>query len=305
MALLTAPESSRPRIAAVGTWDGVHLGHRHLLAHLISEGERRTLAPTAVTFATHPLATVRPERVPRMLCTLDERVRRLHEAGVMDVVVLDFDENLRRLTAREFLEMLRRDYGVEAVILGFNNSFGSDRLGSFEDYREAGAQVGVEVLCAPEWCAGEEHVSSSAVRRLIAEGAVEHAAALLSRPVTLSGMVVEGKQLGRTIGFPTANLAVSADAAVPGPGVYAADALLHTGERHRAIVNIGYRPTVDRSPDARESIEAHLLNFHGDLYGHPVTLTFLKRLRDEQRFPDLTALRAQLTRDAAAARQIR
>lgn len=304
MALLTAPDSSCPRIAAVGTWDGVHLGHRHLLAHLIDEGRRRGLAPTAVTFATHPLATVRPERVPRLICSLEERVSRLHDAGVTDVVVLTFDEQLRRLTAREFLEMLRRDYGVRAVMLGFNNSFGSDRLNGFDAYRRAGAEAGVEVLCAPEWCAGEEHVSSSVVRHLIAEGAVDHAAALLSRPVTISGTVVGGKQVGRTIGFPTANLEVSATAAIPGPGVYAADATLPGGERHRAIVNIGHRPTVDHSPDARQTIEAHLLDFNGDLYGLTLSLGFLRRLRSEQRFPTLAALRSQLKQDAAAARQL-
>lgn len=311
MALLTAPDTSRQRIAAVGTWDGVHLGHCHLLAQVITEGRERSLVPAAVTFSTHPLATVRPDRVPRLICPLAERVRRLEAAGIEDVVVLDFDESLRSLTAREFLTMLRRDYAVEALVLGFNNSFGSDRLSGIDAYREAGRQAGVTVIAATEWRSGSESVSSSAVRRLIAAGDVGHAAALLGHPVTLSGTVVAGKQLGRTIGFPTANLQVAAGSAIPGPGVYAADALIdpdgrRSGEsvRHRAIVNIGYRPTVDRSPDAAETIEAHLLDFHGDLYGRTLTLSFLQRLRDEQRFPDLAALTARLREDAEAARMV-
>lgn len=302
MATICAPDTSRPRIAAVGTWDGVHAGHRHILSRLTELARTHRLTPSVVTFPAHPLAIVRPERVPALICSVPERVRRLESEGVEDVILLHFDEALRSMTAEGFMAMLRRDYRVEAILLGFNNSFGSDRLSSHELYVETGKRVGVKVFEAPEWREGDTPVSSSMIRRLVSAGDVGAAAVVLGHPVSVEGTVSPGKQLGRTIGFPTANILPTPGRLIPGNGVYAADAYSPTFDgRRRAIVNIGTRPTVD-GPGAGVTIEAHLLDFYGDLYGAALRLDFLCRLRGEQQFPSLDALCAQLRNDASAAR---
>lgn len=304
MPVVEQTDNSVQRIAAIGTWDGVHRGHRHLLSFLSDEAQKLGLRPSVVTFRSHPLATVRPERVPRLICSVEERVNRLEQAGIEDVILMDFDDRLRSLTAREFMHLLKDEYGVTALVLGFNNSFGSDRLQDIEAYKAIGDEIGMTVIQAPEWRADDDAVSSSAVRHLIAQGDVERAGSWLSVPVTLSGEVVKGQQLGRTIGFPTANIKTAPELAIPASGVYVAEAITADGVTHRAIVNIGKRPTVDKSAEPVTTVEAHLLDFDGDLYGSVLTLKFIKRLRDEQRFPSLDALTAQLKADAQAARSI-
>ena len=210
------------RIAAIGTFDGVHLGHRAVVDYLVEEGTRRGLVPAVVTFSSHPLAVVRPERVPLALCTLEQRILRLNEAGVHDVIVLPFDEKLRRMTARDFIAFLHAGYGVEAIVLGFNNSFGSDRLKEFDGYVDAASTIGVEILQAPRYeYSGFGEASSTAIRHLIASGDVAMASRLLGHAVSLSGQVIGGRRIGRTIGFPTANLQIDPSCAIPAEGVYA------------------------------------------------------------------------------------
>lgn len=315
------PSQSLPklprRIAAVGTFDGVHRGHQAVVGYLVAQGKARGLVPAVVTFSSHPLAVVRPERVPKSLCSVEQRTARLREAGVDDVILLTFDETLRQLTARDFIAMLHDRYGVDAIVLGFNNSFGSDRLKDFDDYVRAAAESDVEILPAPRY----DHlgfggdVSSTAIRHLIASGDVDSAARLLGHPVTLSGEVVGGKRLGRTIGFPTANLQVDSSCAVPAEGVYACRAFVGVdgsgcdvdAAQHPcvpAMVNIGRRPTVDTSADPLVTVEAHLIGFNGDLYGSVISLEFVQRIRDERRFDSLEALIAQLEADRAATEEI-
>ncbi len=291
------------KIAAIGTWDGVHPGHRFVLDALVAEGAKLGLEPVVVTFRTHPLSVVAPERAPRYLSSLAERVAMLSEAGAADVITLDFDNSLRALTAARFLSMLRDRYNVKVVMLGFNNSFGSDRLKGVEAYR-AVAPEGMTVIQIPEYEGDSGHVSSSLIRKLISDGDVAGAARSLGRLYSIRGRVVGGRRLGRTIGFPTANLAVDPGRLLPGAGVYAADAVLSNGLRFRAVVNIGYRPTVDRSVRPRMTVEAHLLGFSGDLYSSTVILYFLDRIRREERFPSVEALRAAISRDAAVAHNI-
>lgn len=291
------------KIAAIGTWDGVHPGHRFVLDALVAKGAELGLEPVAVTFRSHPLSVVAPERAPRYLSSLADRVAMLREAGAADVITLDFDNSLRAMTAARFLSMLHDRYNVKAVMLGFNNSFGSDRLKGVEAYR-AVAPEGMTVIQIPEYEGDSGRVSSSLIRKLISDGDVAGAARRLGRLYSIRGRVVGGRRLGRTIGFPTANLAVDSGRLLPSAGVYAADAVLSNGLRFRAVVNIGYRPTVDRSVRPRMTVEAHLLGFSGDLYSSTVILYFLDRIRREERFPSVEALKAAISRDAAMARNI-
>lgn len=293
---------SKGRIATVGMFDGVHLGHRHLLHTLISEGAERRLTPMAVTFNTHPLKVVKSSRqAPPSVTTLSERLQLLESTGLDECLLLDFTQQLMSLTARDFLRMLRDDYGVMAFVTGFNNRFGCDTALTFDDYCNIAAEENIELIRASEFSTGRHDsvISSSAIRTLIAtDGNVTEAAMMLGRPYSLSGTVVHGKALGRTIGFPTANLRPdSPDKIIPLKGVYACQATIsdQSGDVLPAMVNVGDRPTFDDSLGL--SIEAHIIGLNHDIYGQPLTLHFLRRLRDERRFHSPQALKEQLSID--------
>lgn len=277
--------------AAIGTFDGVHRGHEAVLSTLTLLARQRGLTPIAVTFDRHPLDLIAPERAPKAITTVERKSRLLRQAGVSPVV-LPFDEELRSTTAREWMQRLKRDYGVEAIVVGYDNTFGSDGINlSIADYRRLSREIGIDIVEAPF----VEGISSSAVRKAIAEGDVERAAAMLGRPYRLSGTVVDGNRLGRTIGFPTANINPDPTLITPADGVYSATAILNDGSSHPAMVNIGRRPTVRRGE--QRTIEAHIIDWKGDLYGSPIALDLKARLRDEIRFNSIEALREQLEKD--------
>lgn len=283
------------RIAVVGTFDGVHQGHQFLLQVLIDEAHNRGLESTVITFAQHPLATIRPHDVPSMLSTLDERLARLVKCNVECCVVLDFNQQLQQLTAREFLEMICRDYGVKVLVMGFNTQFGKDCIKGVEQYRAIGKEVGVEVIQAPEYGSG---VCSSAIRQHILSGKISEANEALGYCYSLSGKVVKGKQLGRTIGFPTANIEVTDEKKhLPATGVYVVNVNIpHLGKTYRGMLNIGRRPTVDVD-NAPLSIEVHIIDFEGDIYDKEINVEFIRFIREEHPFPSLNALIDQLTLD--------
>lgn len=293
--------SDRGHIAVVGTFDGVHRGHRFLLEELRSRGEATGLSPMVVTFAAHPLSVVRPDAAPKLLTTLPERLKLLREEGACNVVVLPFDELLRQMSAREFMTMLRDSRGVKALLVGFNHRFGCDRLEELADYRRIGREIGVDVTKADEYRPADGiAISSSAIRKNILDGDVAAAARSLGRGYSIAGTVGRGKQLGRTIGFPTANVMdVDSDKILPATGVYAATVTVGNQPR-RAVVNVGHRPTVDCSIDAPLSIEAHIPGFDDDLYGSPIEVAFDSRIRGERRFNSLDELRSQIALDIAS-----
>lgn len=274
------------KAAVVGVFDGVHAGHRHLLHQLKEIARRRGLKPVAVTFSRHPLELVAPGAVPSQICTADERERLLRKEGV-EPLWLDFTPELRAMTAKQFLELLRAK-GVGLLLMGFNNRIGSDR--------RCGAELtdgAVEVLTADELPEGG--VSSSEVRGAVESGDMERAARMLGRPFALEGEVIAGRQVGRTIGFPTANIRVRPGMLMPPNGVYEAA----VGDR-KAVVNIGCRPTLDNGSDI--TVEVHLLDFDGNLYGKTLSVEFLRRLRREMKFGSLDELKAQISRDIESVR---
>lgn len=275
------------KAAVIGVFDGVHLGHQYLLQQLAAEARKRSLEPVVLTFDSHPLELVNPEAVPPLICSLEERLNRLREAG-MTPMTLHFTPEMRRMSAREFCEYLRT-LGVDLLLMGFNNRIGSDRRYGVDLTDEP-----IEILVAPELPGAG--VSSSAVRKAVTSGDMELAAKLLGRPFAIEGEVVKGRQIGRTIGFPTANIRPSSSRPLlPAIGVYAGRA-----GSHSAVINIGCRPTLNNGSDI--SIEAHLLDFHGDLYGRRLRLEFLRRLRPEQKFNSLDELKAQIQKDIDNAR---
>ncbi len=284
-----------PAAAAIGTFDGVHRGHEAVIAKLRDVSDERHLTPIAVTFDRHPLDLIAPERAPKAITTIERKARLLKDAGVTPVV-LPFDETMRATTALDWMRRLKRDYNVAAIVVGYDNTFGSDGVNlSIADYRRLGQSLGIDIIEAPFVAA----VSSSAIRKAVGEGDVKRAAEMLGRPYRLTGTVVDGNRLGRTIGFPTANINPDPTLAIPADGVYAATAILSDGSKHPAMVNIGRRPTVRRGE--QRTIEAHVINWKGDLYGSQIGLDFTSRLRDEVRFNSIEALRAQLEKDRLAA----
>lgn len=282
----------KPKVAAIGTFDGVHRGHRSVLGVLTDFAKSQGMEAIAITFNQHPLALIDPSRIPNELTPLWKKKKLLAEAGALPHV-LDFDEPLRATTAAQWMKKLKDDFGVKALVIGYDNTFGCDGVNlSIEDYKKLGEKEGIDILTAEE----VKGVSSSAIRKAIAAGDVESAHKMLGRPYSITAKVEKGNNLGHTLGFPTANINIPEGQAIPKAGVYAAIVkTLDDGVKHPAMVNIGVRPTVMRGDDM--VIEAHLINWQGNLYDKEITVRFLQRLRDEKKFESIEALRQQLDSD--------
>lgn len=282
----------------VGTFDGVHRGHQTVLRMLREESGRLGLAPLVVTFDRHPLETVAPERAPGLIMDPDSRDALIRGCGV-EVERVAFTEDVRRMTAAEWMRRLVGEYGASMLLLGYDNTFGSDGMVmTSDDFRAEGQRIGLRVEVAPA-VAG---CSSSAVRKALAAGDTMLAASILGRPFSIRGVVGRGRQLGRTIGMPTANVEASPRQLVPAPGVYAARACVPLSGKtavYDAVVNVGTSPTVTDCGVMR--IEAHLLGFSGDLYDRDIRIEFGTKIRDERKFHSLDDLRAQIEADIRAA----
>ena len=289
-----APEwlaSTQRRVAAVGFFDGVHRGHQLLARHVLEAAHRLDMRPTLLTFDRHPQTLFHPNSSTPLLCTRAERHSLLRDLGA-DIFELRFTSDMASLDARHFMsEVLMQQLNVGALVVGYDHRFGSDAgAGSFELYDRIGQELGLCVIKAPEL--QDDHVSSSAIRRALSAGDVEGAARMLGRQYTWTGEVVHGQAIGRTLGFPTANLqATDPQKLLPARGVYA---VLADGQP--AMLNIGTRPTIDSH--GPQTVEAHLLvDNHPNLYGRTMTLTFVGRLRQEQRFDSEADLIRQLHED--------
>lgn len=290
------------KVVAVGMFDGVHCGHRHLLDTLRRIAADEGLQAAVVTFTEHPASLLRPDEQPPALMPLPSRIKVLESAGIDKVITLDFNAELASLTAAEFLAKLKKEHGVRHLLIGFNTKMGSDRVSTLQQFRAICRPLGIKVTQADEYIHPETPaLSSTTVRQALSVGDVAGACKLLGRPYRIEGTVVQGNAVGRTIGFPTANLEPAPGIALPAGGVYAAYATVD-GSRFPAMVNIGHRPTLD--DNRKPTVEAHLLDTDMNLYGKTMAVDFIGRLRDEQKFPSLEALQSQLTRDAAATRAL-
>lgn len=275
------------RIATIGFFDGVHKGHRYLFKQLNEEAAARGLKPLIVTFEEHPRTVLQSDYIPKLLSTKEERKALLSAYG--EVVMLRFS-TIRDLTAEQFMIRLKKEYGVEVLLMGYDHRFGSDGLRNPEDYCRVGAKQGIEVLRMEEYQDGTQHVSSTEIRTALEKGDVERAKELLGRPYALFGKVVHGKGLGRTIGFPTANIEPEEpNKIIPMAGVYMVDCLLVIGDccTMPGICNI----------DSQGVIEVHLLGYKGNLYGQNLTIQFMQFIRKERQFHSLDELQQQIKAD--------
>jgi riboflavin kinase / FMN adenylyltransferase len=298
-----AARSPRPTVLTIGNFDGVHLGHRALIDRTVALAQTLDAPAVVLTFDPHPAALLRPDRVPAALQSVTERSESLRVAGIDEVVVLAFDAELAALEPEAFItELLVGRLGVRAVVVGENFRFGRGARGDVALLTRLGSELGFAVEAVP-LVAGEAAVlSSTAIRAALAEGDVAAVARALGRPFTLTGEVVVGEGRGRTLGIPTANVAVPPGRALPADGVYACEAWTGAGQRFAAVTNIGRRPTFD---GVGRTVEAHLLDAPADLdlYGAPVTLAFRARIRGEERFAGPEALIARIRADIAIARE--
>lgn len=273
------------RIATIGFFDGVHKGHRFLFEQLQKQAKEKNLAPLIVSFRDHPRAVLKSDFVPQLLSSVEERETLLQRYG--EVLMLDF-KDVQPLTAEQFMVFLRDQYQVTTLLMGYDHHFGSDHLHRPQEYHYLGERIGVAVLTMPEFTDSEFHVSSTDIRAALREGKVVMAAELLGRPYTIIGEVVHGKGLGRTIGFPTANIRpLAPEKITPKSGVYMVRVDTPHNDNTIAFANI----------DQNGLIEVNIPSFKGDLYGEHLKIRFVRFIREEKHFDSLEELKAQLKED--------
>ncbi len=289
---------------SVGSYDGIHRGHQQVLSTLVSLAREHGLAPAVVTFDQHPARVIRPENAPMLLTNHDQRLELFAGLGIEYLYLLTFDEERSQTSDRDFVtDVLVDRMNVRQIVVGSNFHFGKGRSGSVDTLRDYGEQLGFDVAGLDLFADDDavEPISSTVIRRALAGGDIESVNAMLGRPFETRGDVVKGDQRGRSIGFPTANVAFRQGWAWPAEGVYAAWVTLDDGRRMQAAVNIGMRPTFHQH--AQEPIlEAHLLDFDEDLYGREIVVEFVAFLRSERRFNGIDEISEQLKKDVDAAR---
>ncbi len=295
------PPDVQGTVVTVGTFDGVHLGHRAVLNEIGRRARRRDMHSVLVTFDRHPLTVVSSDAAPGMLTTPDEKKEILSQSGLDYVAFLPFTHALSRLAPESFVRrILAERFRVRELVIGYDHGFGRARSGDIGLLRRIGAEQGFDVDVVPAVRVDGQAVSSTAIRALVAEGRVEAAAALLGRPYSFRGPVVHGLGRGHDLGFPTANIpAPSGSKLLPCQGIYAVRASLRTDIRD-GLLHLGPRPTFAGSPP---SIELFILDFDRDIYGETVRVEFLKRLRDVRPFSSADALVQQMQVDEETARQ--
>jgi len=290
----------RETILTIGAFDGVHRGHQVLISPVVTRARAAGRLSGVITFHPHPAVVLAPHRAPRYLTTPGEKVAVLERLGVDLVVLLTFDERLATTPARDFVEMVSWRLRMQELWVGADFSLGRNREGNVAYLRQLGQELGYEVHIVEPLLVDGQVVSSSRIRRLLAEGEVEGAARLLGRYPRVSGEVVEGARRGHSLGFPTANLEVRPERAVPANGVYAVFAQLGR-QRYAAVANVGVRPTFD---NGQRIVETYILDFEGDIYGCDLVVDFVARLRKERRFEKVEDLIEQIGKDSEMARSI-
>lgn len=295
-----SPHLQTPTVLTMGVFDGLHVGHQTIIRRVVERAAALACTPTVVTFDPHPRAVLHPETAPPLLQTLGQRLEALRILGVRQTLVLPFNRELAALTAAEFAQtILFTALRPREIHLGENFVFGRGRQGNIATLRCLGADYGCAAYEVEAVVLRGKRVSSTRLREAIQSGRINLARRMLMRPYGVEGEVVAGRRLGRTIDFPTANIAV-VNRVLPADGVYVTATLIQ-GVWRRSVTNIGFRPTV--GGDSRRMVETHILDFDGDLYGTALRTRFLHRLRPERKFAGLEELRAQIARDVARARR--
>ena len=284
-----------PTVATIGFFDGVHLGHRFLIQQVKVAATQTGWQSSIITFPVHPRQVIQSEFQPQLLSSPEEKIELLASTGVANCILLPFTRELSQLTAYEFMQLLYDKYKVRMLVIGYDHRFGHNRAETFEDYCRYGRELGIHIMQASAYTQEQDKVSSSAIRRALQTGDIRTATKFLGYHYYLEGTVVDGYKVGRKIGFPTANLRVDfPNKLIPSIGVYAAYVYVN-GEKHKGMLNIGYRPTINNGTDL--SIEVHILDFQGDIYHQKMRIEFIDFLRPEEKFNSVDELVLQMQKD--------
>ena len=291
----THPQALTPSVATIGFFDGVHLGHRHLINQVKMAASLNGWCSSIITFPVHPRQVIQSDYQPSLLSSPEEKIELLSQTGVDNCILLPFTQELSRLTAWEFMQLLYDKYKVRMLVIGYDHRFGHNRVETFEDYCRYGRALGIHIMQATAYTQEQDKVSSSVIRRALLSGEVYTAAKYLGYSYSLDGTVVDGYKVGRKIGFPTANLRVDfSNKLIPSIGVYAVRVQV-AGQQWKGMLSIGYRPTLNNGNDL--SIEVHILDFQGDIYNQKMRLEFIEYLRPEIKFDSVDELIAQMHQD--------
>lgn len=300
--LENVPEEPRGRAVAVGVFDGVHWGHRAIFEKLVEVASEAGLRAAALTFEKHPAELLAPTRAPVYINTLEQRIELMHDAGVEEVIVTDFSPALANQPREEFVTAILRDaLDARQIVVGSNFRFGKDREGDMRYLAGIAPGAGMGLAVVPAVVINGGPVSSTRIRAVVGRGDVDMATRLLGRRFALRGEVVMGRQIGRTLGFPTANLRTAPRQLLPARGVYAVEVTIG-GSTYAGVCNVGSRPTFGAGPD---TVEVHLAGFQGNIYGEVIDVVFCRRLRDEMTFESPERLAEQIRQDIDRASRAR
>ena len=298
----THPQALAPSVATIGFFDGVHLGHRHLINQVKMAASLNGWCSSIITFPVHPRQVIQSNYQPSLLSSPEEKVELLGTTGIDNCILLPFTRELSQLTAREFMQLLYDNYKVRMLVIGYDHRFGHNRAETFEDYCRYGRELGIHIMQATAYTQEQDKVSSSAIRRALLSGEISTATKYLGYNYFMQGTIVSGYQVGRKIGFPTANLQVDfSNKLIPAIGVYAVRVSVN-GQNYKGMLNIGHRPTINNGTDL--SIEVHILDFEGDIYNQPMRIEFVDFLRPEAKFQSVDELVLQIQKDKEAALQV-
>ena len=287
------PINTKPSVATIGFFDGFHLGHQFLLSKLKEFGEENNQTTCVVTFGNHPKSLFSPIAIPKLLSTSIEKRSLVKNFGIDNCFVLKFDMSLARLTAKEFLGILKRRICLKTLFVGYDHTFGSDKISDFATINDICKSLDIKAIKVPSLVKDDVVVSSSSIRQLLSKSDVEKASSLLGRCYSLEGEVVRGYQNGRRIGFPTANILASSEKLIPQRGVYAVRVFFEE-KCFNGMMNIGFRPTLCGK---ELSLEVHIFDFSKDIYGELLHIEFVKFVRPEIKFNSLESLKNQLVVD--------
>ena len=280
-------------VATIGFFDGVHIGHRFLLSELKTIGQKKRLESLVISFNNSPQNSLHPEKNIKYLSTPLEKTQLLSDFGISNCLMLDFDKKIAQQDAETFLMWLKEMYSVKILLIGHDHRFGNDKISTFETYQKLGEKLNIEITKCTKFEDNGKQVSSSIIRSLISNGDIKLANQLLDYTYSITGKVIHGNKIGRTIGFPTANLKINSEKIIPKNGVYIVETCINN-QIYKGLLNIGTRPTVDGNT---QTIETHLIDFNKDIYDEKITLYIKKRLRDEIKFSSITELQQQIEID--------
>ena len=280
-------------VATIGFFDGVHIGHRFLLSELKTMAQKTGFESLVISFNNSPQKTLHPEKNIKYLSTTSEKTQLFADFGISNCLMLDFDKKIAQQDAETFLMWLKEMYSVKILLIGHDHRFGNDKISTFETYQKLGEKLNIEITKCTKFEDNGKQISSSIIRSLISNGDIKLANQLLDYTYSITGKVIHGNKIGRTIGFPTANLKINSEKIIPKNGVYIVETCINN-QIYKGLLNIGTRPTVDGNT---QTIETHLIDFNKDIYDEKITLYIKKRLRDEIKFSSITELQQQIEID--------